>query len=369
MNSTNPDYRLRNLKRQMRDLLMGRRLAADTEATGVVDMRDFGKRCDTIADFAAQSIVDLAEARGPEGVCARRVAEEVELATRLAARLETLPRSKERIFQQCEVLEEAARLVDAALDAACLLTEEPRMGSLSAIAGKERKLLNDVLAFEGAIRDAAPGLVDRGMIRRTLRRALVEHETGPFELSVSRDGVLRFGEFEFRTESVAGALPRGANEPPEVKKALDLHDAAPDPALKEFLLVKAVDEALFALLSPQLRGHVLSEKARGLPQKPGKRGAVRPEAVRRAVDGWDEREAAKSAEKLAARRSGPEWARLPKGAYLLRLFLSEDDQLAADVLALGPILRRMEKGEPVDGARERAERALRALLGMLGDVG
>ena len=40
----NPEYRLRNLKRAMRDLLMGRRLSADPERTGVVSLADFGKQ-------------------------------------------------------------------------------------------------------------------------------------------------------------------------------------------------------------------------------------------------------------------------------------------------------------------------------------
>ena len=77
-------------------------------------------------------------------------------------------------------------------------------------------------------------------------------------------------------------------------------------------------------------------------------------------------EAARAVEKLAARRIGPEWARVPRGAYLLRLFFSENDALAADLLALGPALRRMEKGEEALGTVPRAERALRGLLGLLG---
>jgi hypothetical protein len=57
---------------------------------------------------------------------------------------------------------------------------------------------------------------------------------------------------------------------------------------------------------------------------------------------------------------------VPKGAYVLRLFYSEDDALAADLLALGPALRRMEKGEGAAGTGPAAERALRGLLGLLG---
>jgi hypothetical protein len=46
--------------------------------------------------------------------------------------------------------------------------------------------------------------------------------------------------------------------------------------------------------------------------------------------------------------------------------LHEDDRLAADLLALGPVLRRMEKGEPVESVEDRALRALKGLLGLLG---
>jgi hypothetical protein len=151
-----------------------------------------------------------------------------------------------------------------------------------------------------------------------------------------------------------------------VKRALDLREAAPDPALKDFLLVKAVDEALFAFLSPRLAGHELEARARALPRGGGKRGAVRPEQVARPVKGWDTQEAARAVERVVARRAGPEWARLPRGAYLLRLFYSEDDALAADLLALGPALRRMEKGEAVEGTEPLAARALAGLLGLLG---
>lgn len=81
--SVNPEYRLRNLRRELRDLLMGRRLAADPESTGVVELADFGKRCETLADLAGQSVVELAAGGSPETECARRVAEEIELASTL----------------------------------------------------------------------------------------------------------------------------------------------------------------------------------------------------------------------------------------------------------------------------------------------
>ncbi|MHC4163503.1 MAG: hypothetical protein ACYSUM_15350 [Planctomycetota bacterium] len=364
--SVNPEYRLRNLRRELRDLLMGRRLAADPERTGVTELADFGKRCETLADLAGASVAELAAGGSTETECARRVAEEVELACRLAARLETLPRSPQRVDRQCRPLEEALDTVDAALQAECALEEPAALSSLATLARRERDLFAPFADFEGRIEEAAPGRVERGRVRRALRRALLEHECGPFALSVDRHGVLRFRDFEFATEAVAAGLARAPHEPPEVKKALDLREAAPDAALRDFLLVKAVDEALVALLAPQLRGHELPERARALPQRPGKRFAVRPEAVRRDVAGWDAQEAVRLAEKLAARRLGPESAHLPKGAYLLRLFLSEDDALAADLLALGPALRRMEKGEAVAGTEAAAERALRGLLGLLG---
>ena len=364
--SVNPEYRLRNLRREMRDLLMGRRLSADPESTGVTELADFGKRCEKLADFAGQSVVELAAGGGPETRCALRVSEEVELACRLAALLETLPRTPQRIDHQCRPLEEALDLVEAALQTECALEEPPVLSSLAALARQERELFAPLMDFEGRIEAAPAGQIERGRVRRALRRALLEHAGGPFTLTVDRHGTLRFLDFEFTTEAVAGGLARGPHEPPEVKKALDLCEAAPDPALKDFLLVKAVDEALFALLAPKLGGHELPERARALPQRPGKRFAVRPEAVRKGVLGWDTQEAVRLAEKLAARRLGPGSARLPKGAYLLRLFLSEDDALAADLLALGPALRRMEKGEAVAETGPAAERALRSLLGLLG---
>lgn len=359
--ATNPEYRLRNIRRQLADLLMGRRLSADPEATGIVDLSDFGKRCDKLADFAAESLEGLTDR------CARRVVEEVELAARLAALMETLPRTATRIDKQCRQLEEVARLTDAAIDAEMALEETPQVASLSGLARAERDLFQPFREFEGRIEDAPPGTVDRGPICRALRRALLEHEEDrPFRLSVSKDNVLRFSDLEFRAEAAGEALPRVADEPPEVKKALDLYETAPDPGLRDFLLVKAVDEALFALLSPRLGEVALVEQARALPRKPGKRFHVRPEAVQRPVDGWDPVEAARAVEKLASRRIGPEWARLPRGAYVLRLFSSDDDGLAADLLALGPALRRMEKGEAVAGTGERAGRALRKVLGLLG---
>jgi hypothetical protein len=301
-----------------------------------------------------------------EAECARRVAEEIELACRLAALLETLPPSPQRLDRQCRPLEEALDAVEAALQAECLLEEPASLTSLATLARRERELFAPLVTFEGRIEDAPPGQVERGRVRRALRRALLEHEGGPFALGVDRHGTLRFGDFEFATEAVAAGPARAPHEPPEVRKALDLREAAPDAALRDFLLVKAVDEALVALLAPKLAGHELPERARALPQRPGKRFLVRPEAVQRDVAGWDGQEAVRLVEKLAARRLGPEVAHLPKGAYLLRLFLSEDDALAADLLALGPALRRMEKGEAVSGTEAAAERALRSLLGLLG---
>lgn len=40
----NPEWRLRNLHRRLRDLLMSHRLSADPERTGVVELLDFGKK-------------------------------------------------------------------------------------------------------------------------------------------------------------------------------------------------------------------------------------------------------------------------------------------------------------------------------------
>jgi len=361
--SIEPEYRLRNLARRLRDLLMSRRLSADPERTGIVELADFGRRCDELGRFAGESATELR----PRSRSAADAAEEVELAARLAALQETLPKSPARIERQCGVLEEAARAVDATLEAECQLEEPATLTSLATLAREERKLFESFVDFTGRVEEGAPGRAVRGPIRRALRRALLDHEgPAPFELSVTRDGVLRFGGQEHAVEPTGGGFARSPHEPPEVKRALDLHEAAPDPALKEFLVVKAVDEALHALLAPRLASPELLSRARALPRRPGKRMAVRPEAVQCAAEGWDANEAARCVEKAAARRLGPEWARLPRGAYPLRLFWSTDDGLAADLLALGTALRRMEKGEAVAGTGPRAERALRGLLGLLG---
>jgi hypothetical protein len=314
----------------------------------------------------------------------------VELAARAAARFEELPRTPERVAQQCAFLEEAERDLEAALKAECRLEEKPALVSLSQLARRERDLFSPLVTFEGRIEDTPPGMVEHGKLRRALRRALLDHPGGPFGLEVAKDGTLAFdvatppglaapvltgtGETPllhqrlwFRAERTeAAGVPRSPLEPPEVKRALDLRETAPDPALKDFLLVKAVDEALFAFLEPRMRSHEIEEKARALPRRPGKRAIVRPEAVARPARGWDVQEAARIAERAADRRAGPEFLRVPKGAYLLRLFYAEDDALAADLLALGPALRRMEKGEAVEGSGPAAERALGALLGLLG---
>ncbi|MHC4932386.1 MAG: hypothetical protein ACYTGV_09385 [Planctomycetota bacterium] len=363
---TNPEYRLRNLRRRLADLLMGRRLSVDPERTGIVELADFGKRCQVLADFCGQSVADLASARGEEAKCVLRLAEELELAARLAARMETLEQTTDRVDRQARILEEVQRSIDAALKAECQLEEPEAMISLSTIARSERKLFEPFVTFEGEILDAPPGMVDRGRVRRALRRALLEAAEDPFHLEIDGKGTLRFGEFEYRTEGASDALVRSPHEPPEVRRALDLREGTEDESLQDFLLVKAVDEALAAVVTPELQGHGWSERARALPRRPGKRAGVRPEAVDRPVEAWDKQEAARGADKLASRRIGPDWARLPKGAYLFRLFLSNDDRLAADLLALGPVLRRMEKGEAVEGERERAERALRGLLALLG---
>jgi hypothetical protein len=385
----NPEWRLRNLHRRLRDLLMGHRLSADPERTGVVELSDFGKAANELADFAAQSVKDMEGVRGPEGECGRRVAETLELAARAAARFEELPRTPKRVGQQCGFLEEAERDLDAALKAECRLEEKPVLVSLSVLARRERDLFAPLVSFEGRIEDTPPGMVEHGRIRRALRRAIVVHPGGPFRLEVSRDGTLTFDspapaalrdmatgtatarqQLAFRAEKTeTSGVPRSPLEPPEVKRALDaldLRETAPDAALKDFLLAKAVDEALFAFLEPRLRSHEIEEKARAVPRRPGKRMVVRPEAVARPVTGWDREEAARLVERVADRRAGPEVARVPKGAYLLRLFYSEDDALAADLLALGPALRKMEKGEAVEGTAPAAERALRGLFGLLG---
>jgi len=359
--SNNPEYRLRNFKRELTNLLMGRRLAVDSERTGVVDLVDFGKRCDKLAALAAKSVEDMAG-----HACAQRISEELELAARLAAQMETLPKSAKRVDRQCRVLEEVAQMIEAALKAECALDEPEVFGSLSGLAQSERRRFEPFIEFAGTIAEAHAGLVDRGLARRTLRRALLDHEQGPFRLTVSRSGTLRFGEFEFETAAEGPDLPRTAVEPAAVRQILDMREGTNDDSLRDFLLVKAVDEALAAVIAPRLQTTELSELARALPQRPGKRLAIRPEAVARPVHGWDAGDALRGAEKLAARRLGPEWARLPRGAYILRLFLSEDDALAADLLALGPALRRMQKGEEVADTAPKAMRALRGLLGLLG---
>ena len=346
-------------------MVMSHRLSADPES-GVVELADFGKRCDALAAFCAESLVELEGARGEEAICARRIVEDTELAARLAAEMETLPRTPKRVGDQCSLLEEVTRRTDAAIAVECRLEEPTVVMSLATVARAERDRFSPFVDFEGRIEDCPPGEIDRAQLLRTLRRAVLDHEGGPFPLSVSKQGVLRFGEFEFRAEAVAEGVARSPHEPPEVRKALDMREGVPDPALADFLLVKAVDEALFALLSPRLAEPSLVEKARALPRKPGKRLNIRPEAVRRPVEGWDEAEAARGAEKVAARRLGPDWARLPRGAYILRLFFSENDELAADLLALGPALRRMEKGDEVTDVAPGAERALGGLLGLLG---
>ena len=48
-----------------------------------------------------------------------------------------------------------------------------------------------------------------------------------------------------------------------------------------------------------------------------------------------EQEAARLVEKLAARRLGPDAARLPRGVYLFRLFISDDDDLAGQHAGVG----------------------------------
>lgn len=360
MTESPEQYRLINARRRLKDLLMARRLAMDPERTGVVELADFGKRCDRLAEFARETQEEFA------GRAAGIVGEELELAARLASRLETLLRTPERLDRQTRLLEEAAQLVGAALDADLQIEETPILLSLSTLAERERELFAPLMEIEGVIHEAPPGMIQRGPVRRELRRALLDHGKGAFRLEVDRDGTLRFLDREYVAEVVSEGIPRSPHEPPEVKRVLDMHEGTPDEALRSFLLVKAVDEALAALLTPMLSGSALLEKARSLPTRPGKRLAIRPEAVRRRVEGWDDAHALRAAEKLAARRLGPDAARLPKGAYLLRLFLSEDDRLAADLLALGAALKRMEKGEEAPGSDERATRALRSLLGLLG---
>ncbi|MHC4408885.1 MAG: hypothetical protein ACYS0F_07770 [Planctomycetota bacterium] len=361
----NPEYRLRNLQRRLRDMLMGHRLAADPENTGVVELGDFGKKCDTLAEFAAESVGELNAVCGSEARCAARISEEIELAARLVARLEELPRNKKRVYRQCDLLEEPARMLQGALDAELLQEEEDVRIGLGALAKEERKNFEPFFAFEGKIATPPPSPVPYLALRRALRRALLDHEAGAFHLAVFADGRIEFGDQSFDGEAPAGDLPRAGNEPPEAKQALDMFEGSGDEALKDFLLVKAVDAAVQTLVAPQLGSNEWLNAARALPQRPGKRQSVRPESVRRPVEGWDENDAARAADKLATKRAGPEWARLPKAAYPWHLFGNLEAALAADLIALGPPLRAMEKGESVEGVRERALRAWSSLAGLL----
>lgn len=365
--AVNPEYRLLNLKRSLRDLLMSRRLSADPEATGIVELGDFGKKCTKLADFAAESAVELQDTRGAEARCAGRICEEIELAAGVSARLEELPRTKARIGRQCDLLEDTARMIDAAMAVDLLLREEDLRYGLGSLAQSERANFEQLIEFEGKMRTPPPQLIPYGALRRALRRALLEHEDGAFHLSVTKTGVLEFGDqsFETDTPAVPDELPRSANEPPAAKQALDLFMASGDEGLKDFLLVKAIDAALHTYVAPRLGSHAWINRARLLPRPPGKRASVRPEAVRRAIEGWDEAEAGRVADKLAAKRAGPEWAKIPKAAYPLRLFEIEDDELTADILALGPALKAMEKGEAVGGVRERAMRVWASVSGLL----
>lgn len=361
-----PEYRLRSLQRKLGDLLMGRRLAADSESTGIVDLSDYGRRLTDFAGFCAQSVAELGGLSGREAACARRAAEEAELAAKSAALLETLPLGKTRVDLQCSLLEEAEAGLAAALRAGLRIEEEPVAGSLAALARKEVELFRPFVEIEGEIARAPPGEIPRGEARRALRRALLQNAGGKLAVSVSGDGTLRFLDREFRTVASEEDVPRSADEPPEVRRALDLRAAATDPALRDFLLVKAVEEAVVALVAPRLGTNEWLERARTFPRKPGKRFTIRPEAVTLMIPGWEPQQAAIFLEKLAERRAGPEWARLPKAAYPIRLLLAREDGLAEDLLFLGPVLRRMEKGEAVQGAAERAARALKTLLGGLG---
>ncbi|MEM8882601.1 MAG: hypothetical protein AAGD14_00860 [Planctomycetota bacterium] len=364
----NPEYRLLALKRKVNDLLMSRRLSADPERTGIVELGDFGKKCDALADHCAESVTELHAVRGAEARTAARIAEELELAARIAARMEELPRTTARIHKQCELLEAPARTLQTALDVELLMEEDDLAFGLGALAEAERAHFDELLAFEGTIRSPAPRPVPLGALRRALRRAMLEHEEGPFHLAVTDAGRLEFGDqwFDAEGEPVEQEeLPRSVNEPRETKQALDLFLASPDEALKDFLLVKAIDAGLLALLGPKLGTHAWVTAARALPRRPGKRAGVRPEAVQRDLPGWDPEEAARGADKLANKRAGPEWARLPKAPYCYHLFGGADDALTTDLLTLGPALKRMEKGETVEDIRPVALRVWRTLAGSL----
>lgn len=365
--SIQPEYRLRNLARRLNDLLLGRRLSADAEESGVVDLSDYGKKCEEFAEFCAKSLQELAAAQAPEAACARRILEDAENAARLAALLETLPAAPARRNAQCDLLEEVDRELRVALKSELRSTEEPVTGSYAPMVRREAELFRPFVEIELRLQTPAPRSIRRQEARRALRRALLQNPR--LEITLDGDGTLRFLDLEFRAEGGApadsahgGLLTRSADEPPEVRRALDLHAASPDEALREFLLAKAAEEAASALVLPRLGSNEWLARARAFPRKEGKRGAVRPESVAAKAPGWDPAEAARFVEKLSDRRAGPEWARLPKAAYPIRLLLIEEDPLAADLLALGPALRRMEKGERAPGSPEIALRALRRLL-------
>ena len=109
----NPEHRLRNLQRKLRDLVLGHRSSADPERTGVVDLSDFGKRCEAVAELARESTAALAALDTPEGRCTACVAEEVELACDTAGLLEALPPGRQRADDQASILEEWGRLWQA----------------------------------------------------------------------------------------------------------------------------------------------------------------------------------------------------------------------------------------------------------------
>ena len=98
----NDEYRLISIRRKLKDLLMARRLSEDPERTGVVELADFGKRCERLAEYAAETKEEF-------GGRVHVIADELELAARLAAKLETLPRGGTRFQTQTGLLEEVAR--------------------------------------------------------------------------------------------------------------------------------------------------------------------------------------------------------------------------------------------------------------------